>query len=242
MRVGAQAAGDEHAEARLDIAIVVRARRRDHADVVEHGLTAVGRAAGEVDLELARQSLPERVAHEVTERGLGPRADVEHLVRARAREMASLDVAHRVAARLARREPDRREVSHHLGDLRQLHEVELDVLAGGDVAPAARVLVDEPPDHLELLGLDRPVRHLHADHLVLAALALAVDAVPEPEDTEDVFLEVAREIAHEHLLELLDVRELLGVDRPRADGQRVSHPSIMTHLVGIYHTSLRSGL
>ena len=91
-------------------------------------------------------------------------------------------------------------------------------------------------DHLELLGVDRPVRHLDAHHLVVAALALAVDAVAEPEDAEDVLVEVAREVAHEHLLELVDVRELLGVDRPRADGQGVGHRSIMTHLVGIYHT------
>ena len=42
MRVGAETAGDEHAEARLDLAVVVRARRRDHADVVEHRLAAVG--------------------------------------------------------------------------------------------------------------------------------------------------------------------------------------------------------
>ncbi len=61
----------------------------------------------------------------------------------------------------------------------------------------------------------------------------------EPEDAEDVLLEVAREVAHEHLLELLDVRELLGVDRPRADGQGVGHHSIMTHLVGICHTPTR---
>ena len=117
--------------------------------------------------------------------------------------------------------------------------MELDVLPRGDVTPAARVLVDEPPDHLELLGFDRAVRHLHADHLVLATLALAVDAVAEAEDAEHVLLEIAREIAHEHLLELLDVSELLGVDRPRPDrrrGQGVGHRSIMTHLVGIYHT------
>ena len=90
-----------------------RCRRRvrvdgDDADVVEHRLTAVGGAAGEVDLELARQALPERVAHEVAERRLGPLRDVEHLVRAGAGEVATLDVADGVAARLAGREPDRR--------------------------------------------------------------------------------------------------------------------------------------
>ena len=73
VRVGAETAGDEHAEPGLGRAVVERARRRDHADVVEHRLAAIGRAAGEVDLELARQALAQRVAHEVLERGLGPR-------------------------------------------------------------------------------------------------------------------------------------------------------------------------
>ncbi len=245
MWVGAETSGDEHAEPGFGVTGFVRARRGDHADVVEHRLTAVGLATGEVDLELAGETLTERVAHEVTERGLGPRADVEHLVRARAGEMAALDVADGVAARFPRREPDRRQVTHHLGDLGQRDEVELDVLAGRDVAPPARVLVDEPADHLELLGLDRSVGHLHPDHLVLAALTLAVDAVAQAEHPEDVLVEIAREVAHEHLLELLDVHQLLGVDRPRpnggrsgsahSDGKSVGHRAIMTHLVGIYH-------
>ena len=58
VRVGAEAAGDEHLEAGLD-ACRRRSGRltRDHADVVEHRLAAVGGAAGEVDLELAGQAL-----------------------------------------------------------------------------------------------------------------------------------------------------------------------------------------
>ena len=74
VRVGAEAAGDEHPEAGLDGAVVERAGGGDDADVVEHGLAAVGLAAGEVDLELAGQALGERVAEEVLEGGLGPRA------------------------------------------------------------------------------------------------------------------------------------------------------------------------
>ena len=57
----------------LDGAVVERAGGGDDADVVEHGLAAVGLAAGEVDLELAGQALGERVAQEVLEGGLGPR-------------------------------------------------------------------------------------------------------------------------------------------------------------------------
>ena len=152
MRVGAEPAGDVHAEAALDLAVRQRARHGDHAGVVEHRLAAIGRAAGEVDLELARQALRERVAHEVLERRLRPLRDVEHLLRAGAGEVATLDVAHRVAARLAARQPDRREMLHHVGDVVQLDEVELDVLTGRDVAPAAAVAVGDVAHHLELLG------------------------------------------------------------------------------------------
>ena len=88
VRVGAETAGDEHLEAGLDRAVGERAVHRDHADVVEHRLAAVGGATGEVDLELARQALRERVAQEERLRGFGPRADVEHLVGARAGEVA----------------------------------------------------------------------------------------------------------------------------------------------------------
>ena len=71
VRVGAEAAGDEHPEALLDGAVVERAGGGDHADVVEHRLAAVGGAAREVDLELAGEALGERVAQEVA--GTRPR-------------------------------------------------------------------------------------------------------------------------------------------------------------------------
>ena len=45
VRVGAEAAGDEHLEPGLDGAVGERAVHRDHADVVEHRLAAVGGAA-----------------------------------------------------------------------------------------------------------------------------------------------------------------------------------------------------
>ena len=141
--VGAEAAGDEDPEALLDGAVLEGAAGGDDADVVEHGLAAVGLAAREVDLELAGQALGERVVEEVVERGLGPRADVEGLVGAGAGEVAAHDVADGVAAGLAGGEPDRRHVADDGGDLLELHEVELEVLAGGDVAPAPRVGVGD---------------------------------------------------------------------------------------------------
>jgi hypothetical protein len=137
-RVGvrAEAAGDVHAEAGLEGAVLAGAGCSDDADVVEHGLAAVGAAAGEVDLELPRHALRDRVAQEVAEGGLGPRRDVEDLERAGAGEVAALDVADGVAAGLTGGEPHRGQVAHDLGDLLELHVVELDVLPGGQVTPA----------------------------------------------------------------------------------------------------------
>ena len=139
VRGGAQAAGDEDPEAGLDPSVVVGAGGGDDPDVVEHGLAAVGAAAREVDLELAGEALGDRVAQEVLEGGLGPRGDVEDLERAGPGEVAALHVADRVAAGLAGGQPHGGEVAHDVGDLLELDVVELDVLAGGEVAPATRV-------------------------------------------------------------------------------------------------------
>ena len=73
--------------------------------------------------------------------------------------------------------------------------MELDVLAGGEVAPAARVGLGDVAEHLELVGLDLPVGDLHPQHLVVAALALAVDALVEAEHAEHVVVDLAREEA-----------------------------------------------
>ena len=202
---------------------------RDDADVVEHRLAAVGDAAGEVDLELAGQALRVGVAEEVAEGGLGPRRDVEHLVGAGAGEVAPLHVAHGVAAGLARRQADRGHVAQQRGDALELDEVELDVLPGRDVAPPARVLVGEVAAHVELLGGEGAVRHLDAHHLVVAALALPVDAVVEAEDAEAVLVELAVEVEAEHALELLDVGEGLRLDGAGADlsRDRLAHGGLL---------------
>ncbi len=115
VRVGTEATGDEHLEARLDRAVGERARGGDHSDVVEHRLAAVGRAPGEIDLELPGQALPVGVPEQEVGRCLRPRGDVEDLLRARTGQVATHDVAHRVAARLARRESNRRHQAQDLG-------------------------------------------------------------------------------------------------------------------------------
>ena len=136
-------------------------------------------------------------------------------MRARAGEVAAHDVAHGVAARFAGREPDRRHQPQDLGCLLELDEVELHVLARGEVAPAARVRLGDVGERLELLGRDATVRHLDAQHLVAAALALAVDAVIQSEDAEGVLVDAAVEVLGGGVLE--DV-ELFGDDRVEGSG------------------------
>src|SRR5204862_5269658 len=60
--------------------------------------------------------------------------------------------------------------------------------------------------------VERPVRHLDAHHLVVTALALAVDAVVQAEDAEHVLVQLAVQIELELLLELLDVGCFCGID------------------------------
>ena len=127
--------------------------------------------------------------------------------------MAALDVADGVAARLAAGQPDRRQVLHHVGDVVELDEVELQVLAGRDVPPAAAVALADERHHLELLGRHRPVRHLDPHHLVGAALALAVDAVGQPEHAEHVLGQLARLVRAQLLTELGDVGHLILIPR-----------------------------
>ena len=200
-------------------AVGERAGRGDDADVVEHRLAAVGRAAGEVDLELAGQPLAVRVAEQEVGGGLRPRRDVEHLLRARAGEVAAHDVAHGVAARLARRQADRRHQAQDLGRLLERDEVELHVLAGGEVAPAAGVVVGDVRERVEVFGVDAAVRDLDAQHLGAAALALAVDAVVQAEDAERVLVDAAVEVLGDGALE--DV-ELFGDDRFEWAGREIA--------------------
>jgi hypothetical protein len=134
--IGPEAAGEEHPKSGLEGPVGPGPGHRDHPDVVEHGLAAVGGAAGEVDLELAGQALGERVADEVAVGGLGPGADVEDLVGAGAGQVAALHVADGVAAGLPGGQPDRGQLAQQGRHPLELDEVELHVLPGGEVAPA----------------------------------------------------------------------------------------------------------
>ena len=100
MGSGSQATGHEHPESGLNPAVHLPGGG-DDAHIVEHGLTAVGGAPREVDLELAGQALGVGVAEEVKGSGPGPSGDVEHLVGAGSGQMAALHIANGVAAGLS---------------------------------------------------------------------------------------------------------------------------------------------
>ena len=74
-------------------------------------------------------------------------------------------------------------------------------------------------ERVELLGRDAAVRDLDAQHLGVAALALAVDAVVQAEDAERVLVDAAVEVLGDGALE--DV-ELLGDDRFEWAGREIA--------------------
>ena len=166
---------------------------------------AVLRAAVEGGLDLARHRLCGGVAHEVAHVGARVGGQVEELVLGHARPRVAGDVSDRVAAALAARQPGLAELADRLLGFRQRNVVHLDVLARGDVALVERhVLLDHVGELLHLLGRDPAEGQLHADHLHLR-LALAVDALLEPELDELVLGQLAGEELRGLRLEIVEL-------------------------------------
>ena len=117
-------------------AVVERAGGGDHADVVEHRLAAVGGAAGEVDLELAGQALGVRVVQEVRKvaSAHGLMSSTSYGQAPARWQPMTLRTVSPHASRVVR--PTDASQAQDLGDLLELDEVELHVLAGREVAPA----------------------------------------------------------------------------------------------------------
>ena len=157
---------------------------------------------------------------------LGVRRDVERLVGGHAGELAGGDVADRVAARLARRQAGVGEPAHRRFDVVQLHEVQLHVLPRRDVAEAARVLLGHVGERVQLLAGQHALRDLHADHLRIVGLPLAVGAAHQPEDAPLLGRDLAALELPEHVGELVDVgfageRQARAPERARVDRMRM---------------------
>ena len=171
------------ADPQLEAAAAV-ADPRDEAAVVDAGDRDVLVGRAERGLELARHQLADLVAHEVAHVGADVGGRVEELALADAGPRVAGDVADRVAAALARREPGARDLADQLRRVGQRHVVQLDVLARRDVALAQRhPALDDVGEGVELLGVDAAEGQLDADHLALG-LALAVDALAQAEADE----------------------------------------------------------
>ena len=124
------------------------------------------------------------VADEVADVGHRVGRDVEELALGDPGPRVAGDVADRVAAALAGGEPGVADQPDELGRVGQRHVVDLDVLAGGDVALAQRrPALDRLGEGVHLLGGHAAERQLDADHLDVR-LALAVDALLEAEADE----------------------------------------------------------
>ena len=167
---------------------------RDEGHVVDAGDRAVLVGGGEGRLHLARHQLRRGVADEVAHVGAHVGSGVEQLALADAGPRVAGHVAHGVAAALAAREAGVGQLADRLGGLAQRDVVELDVLAGGDVALVERrVLLHHVRELLHLLRRDAAEGELRADHLDVG-LALAVDPLLQPEADELVLGRLAVEV------------------------------------------------
>ena len=141
--------------------------------------TVVVPAAGEGGLPLAGKSLGVLVAHEVPSVGGEVGRDEEGLIRLHARERVAGDVPHRVATGLAGDESHVAQDAHHVGGVRQLHEVHLEVLTRRDVSLLeGGVFGDELAEGVHLVGGHGAAGDLDAHHLHVG-LALTVHAADE---------------------------------------------------------------
>ena len=81
---------------------------------------------------------------------------VEALVGGDAGVRTGRDVAHRAAARFARGQARVGQAAHRGLDVVELDEMELHVLAGGDVAEAARIAFADVGQRVELIAVNTP--------------------------------------------------------------------------------------
>ena len=144
---GPESAADGHPEA--DSPVVTASGQQ--ADVVNGGQGAVVAAAGEGDLELSGQALVERIAQQVQCDGFRVRRHVEHLALADSRQVAGGHVAHRVGAGFTGRDADFGEPAHDGAHVLEQGEMELDVLARGNVADSGGVGVGHLGDATQLI-------------------------------------------------------------------------------------------
>jgi hypothetical protein len=127
------------------------------ADVVQLHRRAIGVGPDDRDLELARQVIEFRMERRPLAQQFGIGARVFHLVGGGAGELVGGGVADAVAAGLDRVHFHAGKVRQDVGRVFQLDPVVLDVLARGEVAIAAVVLVGDIAQHPHLRGIERAI-------------------------------------------------------------------------------------
>ena len=178
-----ETAADHHPKAAHRFAVNL-AHFREKRQVVDRRDRRVRFAPGEVDLELARQQLRNRVAHPVAHERARVGRRIEHLPRQNARPRIGRHVAHRVAAGLPRRQSCAAQHPEHVRHLIQRHEMQLDVLPRRDVPLLERrEHLRRLPESVQLIGAHPAHRQLDPIHVHIG-LPLAVDALPQPVEHE----------------------------------------------------------
>ena len=124
--------------------------RRMQADVVNLDRGAIAHRAGHRDLEFARQEDEFRMERRPLPENLGIGARIDDLIGRGSGEMIGGDVADAVARRLDGVHLDAGEILKNVGNVLQRRPVELEVLAGGEVAVAAIVFPRDEGEHAQL--------------------------------------------------------------------------------------------
>ena len=148
---------------------------------------AIGGAARNRDLRLARHMLDQRIADPGASHTLGHGAGIDMLARADPGKRAGGDIAEGVAAGLACRHAVGVKEFQRLGGARQGNEIALHVLARGDVQIALAEAAIEIRQHPQPIHRQDAAGNLDADHLH-AGLLLAVNAEANSESGPALFV------------------------------------------------------
>ena len=181
VRLRAEPASYPHLETDFPLP-VHEAAHRLNAQVVDLGLIAVDRAAGDRDFIFAGQIGEVLVAHEKLRHLFHDRTRIVDLFRIDARDRAAADVARNVAAGARRREARRVQ----FGDDRREHidgkPVVLEVLARGDVGNVFASLFRHFRHRAQLHRRHAAAGNAHPHHEVAFVRLLLVDSIPAHSD------------------------------------------------------------
>ncbi|MCY1540710.1 hypothetical protein D9M68_763650 [compost metagenome] len=162
---------------------------------------AVLHGAVDGDLELARQEGEFGVQRGPLADDLAPDQRIDEFVRRDAGEVVGGGVADAVAAGLDSVHLDRGQFGEDVGHVFELGPVELNVLAGAEMAVAVVPLACDVRQGAQLARCQDAVRNGHAQH---GRVALDIQAILQPQNAEFVFGQLAVEEAAGLVCELRD--------------------------------------